>query len=138
MFNKRVFGDMRRAGMGIGVSKSKLSTAMQSILEQLPVGTTNLKDNVVHNLGLIGQMSSSRDINEAWNTAKKKTAKENPGKFILNSRGVINWNDGTIKVLDTKISKANFEKLNELAENENCTVNKMVSNLIRTYQKQKA
>ncbi len=135
MFNKRIFGDMRRAGMGIGVSKSKLATAMQSILEQLPVGTTNLKDNIVHNLGLIGQMSSSRDINEAWNIAKKKTAKKNPGKFILNSRGVINWNDGTIKVLDTKISKANFEKLNELAENENCTVNKMVSNLIRTHQK---
>ena len=54
MFNKRVFGDMRRAGMGIGVSKSKLSTAMQSILEQLPVGTTNACTGPLRRLNSMG------------------------------------------------------------------------------------
>ena len=138
MFSKQTFAGMRRAGMGVGVSKAKLATAMLDILEQLPVGTTNLKDIVVQNLGIAGQMSSTRDINDAWNTAKKKAAKENPDRFILDSRGVIHWNDGTIKVLDTKISKANFEKLNNLAEAEDSNVNKIVSKLIKTYSKQKA
>ena len=129
---------MRRAGMGVGVSKAKLTQAMLEILFQLPEGTTNLKETIVGHLGLLGQMSPTRDINAAWNDAKKRAAREYPEKFVLDDRKVLHWNDGSVKIIDKKISPANFKKLNELAEKENCAVNEMVSKLIRYYQKGQA
>ena len=137
MFNKKMFAQMRRAGMGIGISKSKLSEAMLEILMQLPEGTTNLKDVVVANMGLLGQMSATRDINEAWNQAKKKAVKLRPEKFILDGRNVIHWNDDSIEVLDKKISASNFKKLNVLAEKEGCNVNKLISKMIKFYERER-
>ena len=134
MFNRRGFADMRRAGMGIGVSKAKLAQAMLEILIQLPEGTTRLKETIVSHLGLLGQMAATRDINVAWNDAKKKAAKEHPDKFILDGRKVLHWNDGSVSVLDRNISTPNFKKLNELAASEDCTVNQLISKLIRNYR----
>ena len=129
---------MRRAGMGVGVSKAKLTQAMLEILFQLPEGTTNLKETIVGHLGLLGQMSPTRDINAAWNDAKKRAAREYPERFVLDDRKVLHWNDGSVKIIDKKISPANFKKLNELGEKENCAVNEMVSKLIRYYKKGQA
>ena len=133
MFNKNFFADMRRVGMGVGVSKAKLSQAMLEILEQLPSGTTSLKETIVNHLGLLGQMSATRDINEAWNQAKKKAAKKHPNKFMLDGRDALRWNVGVSKMLDKKISGPNFKRLNELADSEDCTVDRLVSKLIRCY-----
>jgi hypothetical protein len=138
MFNRKTFSEMRRAGMGVGVSKTKLARAMLEILIQLPEGATNLKETIVAHLGLLGQMSSTRDINAAWNDAKKRAAREYPEKFILDGRKVLHWNDGSVKIIDKKISAANFKKLNELAERESCTVNQILSKLIKYYQKGQA
>ena len=138
MFSKKMFGDMKRAGMTVGVSKGKISKAMLEILVQLPTGTTHLKETVVANLGLLGNMSATRDINAAWNEAKKKAAKEYPEKFILDGRKVLHWNDGSVKILDKKISSVNFKKLNDLTEIENCSVNQLISKLLKNYQKGKA
>ena len=138
MFNKKTFSDMRRAGMGVGVSKTKLAQAMLEILLQLPEGSTNLKETIVGHLGLLGQMSPTRDINAAWNDTKKRAAREYPEKFVLDDRKALHWSDGSVKVIDKKISPSNFGKLNELAEMENCTVNQMVSKLIRYYQEGQA
>ena len=138
MFSKKMFGDMRRAGMTVGLSKGKISKAMLEILVQLPTGTTHLKETVVANLGLLGHMSATRDINAAWNEAKKKAAKEYPEKFILDGRKVLHWNDGSVKILDKKISSVNFKKLNDLTEIENCSVNQLISKLLKNYQKGKA
>ena len=138
MFNRKTFSEMRRAGMGVGVSKTKIAHAMLEILIQLPEGATNLKETIVAHLGLLGQMSSTRDINAAWNDAKKRAAKEYPEKFMLDGRKVLHWNDGSVKIIDKKISAANFKKLNELAERESCTVNQILSRLIKYYQKGQA
>jgi hypothetical protein len=138
MFNKKMFGDMRSAGMTVGLSKGKISKAMLEILIQLPTGTTHLKETVVANLGLLGNMSATRDINAAWNEAKKKAAKEYPEKFILDGRKVLHWDDGSVKILDKKISSVNFKKLNDLAEIGNCSVNQLISKLLKNYQKGKA
>jgi hypothetical protein len=138
MFNRKTFSEMRRAGMGVGVSKTKLARAMLEILIQLPEGATNLKETIVAHLGLLGQMSSTRDINAAWNDAKKRAAREYPEKFMLDGRKVLHWNDGSVKIIDKKISAANFKKLNELAERESCTVNQILSKLIKYYQKGQA
>lgn len=135
MSNRGIFADMRRAGFGVGVSKAKLVKAMLEILPQLPVGTQRLKDTVVAHLGTLGQMASTRDLSAAWNEAKKKAAKQNPDKFILDERSVLHWNDLSVAILDKKISAANFNKLNELAQKDGCTVNQLVSKLIKTYQK---
>ncbi len=119
------------------LSKGRLSKMMLDVLLELPFGAKNLKVNVTLRLGIIGQMSTSRDINAAWNETKKKAAKLYPDKFILDGRNVLHWNDGSVKVLDKKISSANYKKLNELADSENCNVNAMVSKLISNYKKHK-
>ena len=124
--------------MTVGLSKGKISKAMLEILIQLPTGTTHLKETVVANLGLLGNMSATRDINAAWNEAKKKAAKEYPEKFILDGRKVLHWDDGSVKILDEKISSLNFKKLNDLAEIENCSVNQLISKLLENNQKGKA
>jgi len=137
MFGRKVFSDMRRAGMGVGVSKAKLSEAMLGVLLQIPTGSANLKETIVAHLGLIGQMAATRDINEAWNQTKKKAVKLYPEKFILDGRNTLTWNDGTTKVLDKDISAINFKKLNDLANTEGCSVNAVVSKLLKAYKQGK-
>ena len=134
MFDKRMFGQMRKSGMSIELSKSKLSEAMLDILLQLPEGTTNLKDTIVANMGIMGYMSGTRDINAAWNQTKTKAAKLYPEKFILDGRKALRWNDDSVKLLDKSISLSNFKKLNDLAERENCNVNQIITRLIKSYK----
>lgn len=117
------------------LSKGRLTKMMLERLIALPTGVKNLKENVTLHLGMVGQLSTSRDISAAWNETKKKAAKLHPDKFILDGRGVLHWNDGSIKILDEKISNANYKKLNELSEMENCNVNSMISKLITYYKK---
>ena len=138
MYSKSYFGNMSRAGFGPGISIAKLSNIMLEILLQLPVGTKNLKNNIVYNMGLTGQMSTTRDINEAWTQTKKKAVKLYPEKFILDNRNTLNWSDSSKKVLDKNISLINFKKLNNLSENENCNVNQFISKLIKYYEKNKS
>ncbi len=138
MFDRRMFAEMRRGGMGLGLSKAKLSQAMLEILVQLPVGTQNLKEKILAHLGLIGQMSPTRDVNAAWDEAKKKAVREFPEKFVLDDRNGLHWNDGSVQVLDRRISPANLRRLNELAEGEACSVDQLVSRLIRHYKKGRA
>jgi NRPS condensation-like uncharacterized protein len=119
------------------LSKGRLSKMMLEKLLDFPLGAKNLKENVTFRLGMVGQLSTSREINAAWNETKKKAAKLYPDKFILDGRGVLHWNDGSVKILDKKISSTNFKNLNELANVEGCTVNSLVSKLISHYKKQK-
>ena len=119
------------------LSKNRITKMMLERLLELPDGAKNLKENVTLRLGMVGQFSSSREINAAWNETKTKAAKLHPDKFILDGRGVLHWDDGSVKILDKKISSANFKKLNELAETESCNVNSMVSRLISSYKKNK-
>jgi predicted DNA-binding ribbon-helix-helix protein len=60
-----------------------------------------------------------------------------PDRFILDKRNVLQWNDGSVKVSDEKISNTNFKKLNELADTENCSVDALVAKLISRYKQQK-
>ncbi len=135
MFSRNTFSGMRRVGMGVGISKAKLTKAMLEILIQLPENTTNLKETIIGHLGLLGQMSTMRELDSAWNDTKKKAARDYPERFVLDGRKVLSWNNGTVKIIDKKISLTNFKKLNELAEKDNCNANQMLSKLIRHYQK---
>lgn len=117
------------------LSKGRLANMMLERLLDLPVGAKKLKDNVTLRLGMVGQLSTSREINAAWNETKKKAAKLHSDKFILDDRGVLYWNDGSVKILDKAISSANYKKLNDLADCEKCSVNSMVTKLISFYKK---
>ncbi len=64
MFDRKTYAQMRRAGMGVGISKAKLSQAMLEILVQLPEGTTNLKETIVANMGLLGKIGDVVDYVE--------------------------------------------------------------------------
>ena len=104
------------------ISKTRLANMMLESLLGLPYGAKYLKDNATLRLGMVGQFSTSREINAAWNETKKKAAKRHPDRFMLDDRGVLHWNDGSVKILDKTISSANFKKLNELADIEKCNV----------------
>jgi len=47
-------------------------------LLKLSEGVTHLKENVTLRLGMVGQFSTSREINAAWSETKKKAAKLHP------------------------------------------------------------
>jgi hypothetical protein len=119
------------------LSKNRLTKMMLDILLQLPTGAKNLKENITFRLGSIGQLSSNRDINAAWDETKSRAAKLYPDRFILDKRNVLQWNDGSVRVLDDKISNANIKRLNQLAETENCSVDDLVTKLISDYKHQK-
>ena len=74
------FAQVRRAGFDIGLSTGKLTKAMVDVLLQLPPEAALSKDLVVQYLGLLGQMSKSRDINAAWNSAKRQVVRERPDR----------------------------------------------------------
>ena len=97
MFSRNVFSEMRRAGLGVSISSAKLSAAMLDVLLQLPAGFDEPEETVVRHLGLLGQMTPVRDINQAWNQTKKKAAQLYPEKFILEGRNTLAWNNGTEK-----------------------------------------
>jgi len=138
MFDRDFFARLRRDKfLNPGVSKAKLSQAMVEILDRLPAGTKDLKNAVVARLGLVGAMTTTRDINAAWETAKRKAARDVSGKFLLDDRGVLHWDDGSVQIIDKKISAANFRKLNELAEAEGVNVDGMVSKLIKGYKRKR-
>jgi len=84
------------------LSKGRVSKMMLDILLQFPPGTKNLKENIKFRLGLVGQMSSTRDINAAWDETKNRAAKLYPEKFILDNRNVLQWNDGSV-ILDYQV-----------------------------------
>jgi hypothetical protein len=135
MFDRKFFAGMRREGLGVGISKGRLSEALLEILVQLPEGITRLKETCVHHLGLIGPMSAVRDIDAAWTQTKKRAAREYPDKFTLDDHGVLHWAGRAPRPLDKKISRETFEKLNEMAEEEGCSVNSLVTRLIKAHRK---
>ena len=84
------FAHVRRAGFDIGLSTGKLTKAMVEVLFQLPPEATPSKELVVQHLGLLGQMSKSRDINAAWNSAKRQVVRDRPERFCLDGK-VLRW-----------------------------------------------
>jgi hypothetical protein len=92
------FAQVRRAGFDIGLSPGKLTKAMVEVLSQLPREATPSKEVVVQHLGLLGQMTKTRDINAAWNSAKRQIAREHPDRFCLDGKVLRRaWDTGLTK-----------------------------------------
>jgi len=64
----------------------KLTKAMVEVLSQLPPEVPVSKEVVVQHLRLLGQMTKTRDIDSAWNSAKRQVAREHPDRFRLDGK----------------------------------------------------
>ena len=127
------FAQVRRAGFDIGLSAGKLTKAMVEVLSQLPREATPSKEVVVQHLGLLGQMTKTRDINAAWNSAKRQIAREHPDRFCLDGK-VLRWASGMEERPREKLSTAGQRKLAALAARQGITPDELLSRLISAWR----
>ncbi len=130
------FAQVRRAGFDIGVSAGKLARAMVEVLSQLPPEATPSKEVVVRHLGLLGQMSKIRDINAAWNSAKRQVVRERPDRFCLDGKA-LRWASDIEDRPREKLSTAGHRKLATLAAKEGMTPDELLSRLISSWRSAK-
>lgn len=128
------FAQVRRAGFDIGLSAGKLTKAMVEVVSQLPPAATPSKDVVVQHLGLLGQMTRTRDINAAWNRAKRQIVREHPDRFCLDGK-VLRWASDREEQLREKLSTAGQRKLAAVAAREGITPDELLSRLISAWRK---
>jgi hypothetical protein len=124
---------MRRGGFDIGVSAGKLTQAMVEVLSQLPPEVTPSKEVVVQHLGLLGQMSKTRDINASWNSAKRQVVRDQPDRFCLDGK-VLRWASAMEDRPRQKLSTAGHRKLAALAAKEGMTPDELLSRLISSWR----
>jgi len=127
------FAQMRRGGFDIGVSAGKLTQAMVEVLSQLPPEVTPSKEVVVQHLGLLGQMSKTRDINASWNSAKRQVVRDQPDRFCLDGK-VLRWASAMEDRPRQKLSTAGHRKLAALAAKEGMTPDEFLSRLISSWR----
>ena len=122
------FAQVRRAGFDIGLSAGKLTSAMVEVLSRLPPEVTPAKEAVVHCLGPLGQMSKTRDINAAWNSAKRQAARDHPDRFCLDGK-VLRWASAMEDRPRAKLSSAGHRKIATLAAKEGMTPDELLNRL---------
>ena len=127
------FAEVRRAGFDIGVSTGKLTKAMVEVLLQLSPEVTPSKEVVVQHLGLLGQMSKTRDINAAWSSAKRQVVREHPDRFCLD-RKVLRWDSAMEDRPREKLSTAGHRRLATLAAKEGMTPDELLGHLIAAWR----
>lgn len=131
---KTYFAQVRRAGFDIGISAGKLTRAMVEVLLQLPPKATPSKDVVVRHLGLLGQMSKTRDLNAAWNSAKRQVAREHADRFCLKGK-FLHWASDMEERPREKLSPAGHRKLAALAAKHGITPDELLNRLISAWRK---
>ena len=130
------FAQVRRAGFGIGLSTRKLTKAMVDVLLQLPPEAAPSKELVVQHLGLLGQMSKSRDINAAWNSAKRQVVRKHPERFCLDGKLLCPASAIEDQPRE-KLSAAGHRKLTTLAVKEGLTPDELLGRLISSWRHSK-
>lgn len=130
------FAEVRRAGFDIGLSAGKLTQAMVEVLSQLPSEASPSKEVVVQRLGLLGQMSKTRDTDAAWNRAKRQVVREHPARFCLEGK-VLRWASAREDRPREKLSPAGQRKLAALAAKEGMTPDELLGRLIVSWRSAK-
>jgi hypothetical protein len=91
---------------------------------------------VVKYLGILGQVCTSRDINAAWNDAKRTVVREHFDRFHLD--GKVLRRTSTMKERPSeKLSTAGHRKLARAAAKEGLTPDELVGRLLSTWRKAK-
>ena len=130
------FAQIRRAGFDIGLSTGKLAKAMVDVLLQLPPEAAPSKEVVVQHLGLLGQMTKTRDINAAWNRAKRQIVREHPDRFCLDGK-VLRWASAVGERRREKLSTTGHRRLAALAAREGITPDELLGRLISSWRSSK-
>ena len=130
---KGYFAQVRRAGFDIGLSTGKLTKAMVEVLSQLPPEMPVSKEVVVQHLGLLGQMTKTRDIDTAWNSAKRQVAREHPDRFRLDGK-ILRRATAMEHRPREKISPAGHRRLAALATKEGMTPDELLGRLISSWR----
>jgi hypothetical protein len=128
------FAQVRRAGFDIGLSAGKLAQAMVEVLLRLPPGAAPSKELVVQHLGLLGQMSKTRDVNAAWNSAKRQVVREHPDRFCLDGK-VLRPASAKEDRPREKLSAAGHRKLATLAAKEGLSPDELLGRLISRWRR---
>ncbi len=131
---KGYFAQVRRAGFDIDLSAGKLTKAMGEVLSQLLPEATPSKEVVVQHLALLGQMSKTRDINAAWNSAKRQVVREYPDRFCLDGK-VLRWASAMEDRPREKLLTAGHRKLAALAAKEGSTPDELLNLLISPWRR---
>jgi len=131
------FAQVRRAGFDVGLSSRKLTRAMVDVLLQLPPEAAPSKEVVVEHLGLLGQMSKTRDINAAWSSARRQAVREHPDRFCLDGK-VLRPTSAMEDRPREKLSAAGHRKLATLAAKEGLTPDELLRRLISSWRRSKA
>lgn len=130
------FAQVRRAGFDIGVSTGKLTKAMVEVLSQLSPEMMPSKEVVVQHLGLLGQMSKTRDVNAAWNSAKRQVVRERPDRFRLDGK-VLRWASASEDRPRERLSADGHRKLATLAAKEGMSSDELLGRLISCWRSAK-
>jgi hypothetical protein len=109
---------------------------MVEVLSQLPPQATPSKEVVVRHLGLLGQISKTRHVNAAWNSAKRQAVREHPDRFCLDGK-VLRRATATEDRPREKLSTAGYRKLATLAAKEGMTPDELLSRLISSWRTSK-
>ncbi|MEW6747466.1 MAG: hypothetical protein AB1486_32445 [Planctomycetota bacterium] len=131
---RRYIADARRAGFCLGVSTGKLTKLMVEVLLQLPAEATLSKEVVVQHLGLLGQMCKTRDLNAAWNAAKRQVVRECPERFGLDGKTLRRASAMQDRPRE-KLSSAGHRKLTALAAKEGMTPDELLGHLISCWRR---
>jgi hypothetical protein len=126
---KGYFAENRRAGFDIGISSGKLAKAVVEVVTQLPPEMTPSKEVVVQHLGLLGQMSKSRDSHAAWNSPKRQIVRDHPDGFCLEGK-VLRLEAAIEDRPREKLSATGHGKLADLAAKKGMTPDELLSRLI--------
>lgn len=130
------FAQIRRAGFDTGLSIGNLTKAMIGVLLQLPPDVAPSKELVVQHLGLLGQLSKTRDVNAAWNAAKRQVVRDHPGRFCLDGK-VLRLASAMEDRPREKLSAAGHRKLAALAAKEGTTPDEILGRLISSWRSTK-
>ena len=130
---KGYFAQVRRAGFDLGLSAGKLTKAMVEVLSQLPPAVAPSKEVVVQHLGMLGQMSKTRDVNAAWNSAKRQVVREHPERFCLDGK-VLRSASAMKDRPQEKLSTVGHRKLAALAAREGMTPDELLGRLISSWR----
>jgi hypothetical protein len=128
------FGQVRRAGFEIGISTGKLTEAIVDVLLHMPPEVAPSKEVVVRHLGLLGQMSKTRDINAAWNAAKRQVVREYPDRFCLDGKALRRASAMPDRPRE-KLSTAGHRRLAALAAKEGTTPDELLGRLISCWRR---
>ena len=87
----------------------------------------------MHHLGLLGQMAKGRDINAAWNSAKRQVVREHPDRFCLDGRILCRASAIEDRPRET-LSPAGHHRLAALAAKDGMTPDELLGRLISTWR----